>query len=145
MGAYRIDLTPDDNGTFLVTSPDFPELTTFGETEAASEHMAALAVEEAIAARMANNAEVPLPSGSITVGRPFVLLRAQTELKVSLYRSLHQLGVSRAELQRRLGWHREQVDRLFRLDHASRLDQMDAAFEALGFHLDLSNVLAKAG
>jgi hypothetical protein len=27
---------------------------------------------------------------------------------------------------RRLGWNRESVDRLFRLDHASRLDQIEA-------------------
>ena len=33
---------------------------------------------------------------------------------------------------RRLGWNRESVDRLFRLDHASRLDQIEAAFTALG-------------
>jgi len=143
MGLYRIELTPDDNETYLVTSPDLPELTTYGDTQEAAHAHAALAVEEAIAARIAAGREVPAPSGSITKGRPYVLLRAQTELKVSLYRTLQQLGVNRAELQRRLGWHREQVDRLFRLDHASRLDQMEAAFEALGFHLDLSNAVAK--
>jgi antitoxin HicB len=33
---------------------------------------------------------------------------------------------------RRLSWNRESVDRLFRLDHASRLDQIEAAFKALG-------------
>lgn len=38
---------------------------------------------------------------------------------------------TRAELARRLGWHREQVDRLFRLDHASRLDRLKATFKAL--------------
>ena len=41
-------------------------------------------------------------------------------------------GVTRAELSRRLKWNRESVDRLFRLDHASRLDQLEAAFRALG-------------
>jgi hypothetical protein len=45
-----------------------------------------------------------------------------TALKVSLYRSLREAGLTRAELMRRLGWNRESVDRLFRLDHASRLD-----------------------
>ena len=50
----------------------------------------------------------------------------------ALYMICSRRGVSRAELARRLEWHREQVDRLFRLDHKSRLDQMEAAFEALG-------------
>ncbi len=31
---YPIKLTPDDNGTFLVTCPALPEVTTFGEDEA---------------------------------------------------------------------------------------------------------------
>jgi len=143
MGAYRIELTPDDNGTLLVTSADFPELTTFGEDETDAGLRASMAIEEAIAARIAAGDDLPIPSGFVTVGKPYVLLRAQTELKVSLYRTLRQLGVTRAELARRLGWHREQVDRLFRLDHASRLDQIEAAFEALGFRLDLSNALSR--
>jgi hypothetical protein len=28
---YTVILTPDDNGTFLVTCPDLPEVATFGE------------------------------------------------------------------------------------------------------------------
>ena len=57
----------------------------------------------------------------------FVEVPAQTFLKVALYMICSRRGVSRAELARRLEWHREQVDRLFRLDHKSRLDQMEAA------------------
>jgi predicted RNase H-like HicB family nuclease len=30
---YRVQLTPDDNGTFLVTCPQLPIVATFGETE----------------------------------------------------------------------------------------------------------------
>ena len=32
MIAYPITLTPDDNGTLLITSLDFPELASFGDT-----------------------------------------------------------------------------------------------------------------
>ena len=46
-----------------------------------------------------------------------------TTLKVGLY-ALPRRGIRRAELARRLGWHREQVDRLFRLDHKSRLSRL---------------------
>ena len=59
---YCIDLTPDDNDTYLVTSPDFPELTTFGEDEGAAMAAASLAIEEAIAAGIARGADVPAPS-----------------------------------------------------------------------------------
>jgi antitoxin HicB len=67
-----------------------------------------------------------------------VALPLMAALKVALYRSLREAGLTRAELMRRLGWNRESVDRLFRLDHASRLDQLEAAFKALGRSVDVS-------
>ena len=144
MSAYRIELTPDDNQTYLVTCPALPEVTTYGEDEGEAVHNAARAIEEAIAARISDGREVPQPIREIAKDKPFVLLAAQTTFKVALYHTLAQAGVTRAELARRLGWHREQVDRLFRLDHASRLDQIEAAFTALGFRLDLSEVVKAA-
>ncbi len=33
MLAYRIKLTPDDNDSFLVICPAFPEVATFGESK----------------------------------------------------------------------------------------------------------------
>ncbi len=59
-------------------------------------------------------------------------LPVQTQLKVLLMKTLRDERMTRAELARRLDWHREQVDRLFRLNHASRLDQIEAAFKVLG-------------
>jgi antitoxin HicB len=45
---------------------------------------------------------------------------------------MRRAGVTRAELARRLRRDQESVDRLFRLDRASRLDQIEAAVAALG-------------
>jgi antitoxin HicB len=59
--AYPIKLEPDDNGTLLVTCPALPEVTTFGEDEADAIEHARDAIEEAIAARMADGGEVPEP------------------------------------------------------------------------------------
>ena len=59
-------------------------------------------------------------------------LPVQTQLKIMLMKALKDEGITRAELARRLDWHREQVDRLFRLKHASRLDQIEAAFKVMG-------------
>jgi predicted RNase H-like HicB family nuclease len=49
-----VELTPDDNGTFLVTCPALPEVTTFGSTEEEIQRSALGAIEEAIAARIAH-------------------------------------------------------------------------------------------
>ena len=134
MLAYRILLTPDED-TILVTCPDLPEVTTFGDNEPDARRHAVDAIEEALAARMAYKQSIPAPSrrGEVAVDLP-----ALTVAKVSLYASMRKEGVTRAELSRRLGWRREQVDRLFRLDHSSRLDQLEAAFRALNKRLDLA-------
>jgi antitoxin HicB len=135
MLGYRIKLEPDDNGTLLVTCPALPEVTTFGENEADAIHHAVNAIEEAIAARMAASEDVPEGHQR---GPRLVRLPALTVLKVELYRQLREAGMTRAELARRLGWKRESVDRLFRLDHASRLEQIEAAFAALGQAVSVS-------
>ena len=47
-------------------------------------------------------------------------------------------GIKKVELARRLGWHMPQVDRLFDLRHASRLDQIEAAAAELGRHTEVT-------
>jgi antitoxin HicB len=55
--------------------------------------------------------------------------------KLGVYRTMTEQGVKKAELARRLGWHMPQVDRLFDLRHASKLDQIEAAANVLGKHI----------
>jgi antitoxin HicB len=52
--------------------------------------------------------------------------------KAELYREFLTSGIRKAELARRLGIPKTNVDRLFDLRHQSRLDQIEAAFRALG-------------
>ena len=126
---YPIELTKDDNDTFLVTCPDLPEVTTFAESFDEAETRASAAIEEAVAARAAGGVDIPEPSRG---GEHSAAVGTHTELKIVLHRRLRMDGITRAELQRRLGWQRESVDRLFRFYHASRLDQIDAALKAMG-------------
>jgi antitoxin HicB len=135
MLGYRIKLEPDDNGTVLVTCPALPEVTTFGDNKTDAMQHAVGAIEEALAARVAEGQEIPEGHRR---GPNLVRLPALTVLKVELYRQLGASGITRAELSRRLGWKRESVDRLFRLDHASRLEQLEAAFAALGQSVSVS-------
>ena len=132
---YAIRLEPDDNGTFMVTCRALPEVTTFGETKEDAKVRAVAAIEEAIAARIADGQNIPTPApakGSVTVTLP-----AMVALKVQLYNDLRAKQMTRADLVRALKWNRESVDRLFRVDHASKLDQLEAAFGALGERLDI--------
>ena len=132
--------TRDDNDTLQVTCPAFPEVTTFGADEGEAVAHAVSAIEEAIAARISDGDPLPRPVARLAAprrGELWVRLPLLTALKVELVIALSDAGITRAELARRLGWHREQVDRLFRLDHASRLDQVEAAFAKLGRNVDV--------
>lgn len=140
MVAYKISLEPDDNNTLLVTCPDLPGVVTFGDhREDAVEH-AVDAIEEWIAHLIADGLAVPRPTSAGQLRRDEAIARlpALTALKTELYWALGDAGITRAELQRRLGWNRESVDRLFRIDHNSRLDQMERAFRALGRSLNVT-------
>ena len=126
-----------------MTCPVLPELTTFGEDEADARQRAVAAIEDALAARLAHGQDLSLPVEMPLAART-VALPTLTALKVLLWHALRHAGMTRAELVRRLGCHREQADRLFRIDHASQLSQMDAAFRALGADVSVSAQFASS-
>lgn len=133
---YPVILTPDD-GTVLVTFPDVPEAITFGADTDEALLQAVDALESALSFYVDDRKPLPVPSkpkrGQKTV-RPSALECA----KLGVYRAMTEQGIKKAELARRLGWHMPQVDRLFDLRHASRLDQIEAAARALGRHVEVS-------
>ncbi|MDR2726476.1 MAG: type II toxin-antitoxin system HicB family antitoxin [Deltaproteobacteria bacterium] len=129
---YAVTLTADDNGTWLVACGVLPEVTTYGDTPEEALKNAVLAIEEALAGRMAEGRELPLPEPE--AGAFMVRLSVQAALKAALYRAMHREGVSKAELARRLAAHAPQVDRLLNMRHKSRLDAMENALHQLGAH-----------
>lgn len=133
MLAYPIVLE-DDDGAVLATSPDFPELTTFGDDRDEALARAVDALEEAIAARIHDRRDVPYPSQ----GEAYAVLPTLTSVKVMLYQGMRDEGIGKAELARRLEWHLPQVDRVLDVQHHSRLDQMDTALRAIGRQLHVS-------
>jgi antitoxin HicB len=139
MLAYKIKLIPDDNDTLRVEVPDLPGVNTFGETREAAMVHAVDAIETWIASLISDGLDVPRPRsrGHLLPHEAMIFLPGLTTLKTELYWAMRKAGVTRAELMRRLKWKRESVDRLFRLDHASRLDQLEAAFRALGRAVDI--------
>jgi antitoxin HicB len=134
MRAYPTDLKRDTNGTLLVTFPDFAKAVTFGDDESDALLRGGRARDRA-RARIDDREDIPLPSPA--AGRPCVVLPALTAAKVLLYRAMREAGGRKVDLARRLGWHGPQIDRLLDLNHASRLDQIEAALAALGKRLSV--------
>jgi antitoxin HicB len=87
---YPVLFTPDDNGTILVTCPDLPEVTSFGEDEDDALRRAVDAIAEALAVRIADRKAIPAPSPAQR--RPVVVLPALTAAKVELYRTARASG-----------------------------------------------------
>lgn len=138
MISYRVKLQ-DDEGTVLVRSPDFPELVTYGEDRDDALSYAAGAFAEAIAARMAHREPIPTPSKG-KASDPRVTLPVQVELKVRLYQSMDDKGVRKADLARKMDLHRQEIDRLLDLNHATSLAKIEKAFAVLGKTLDIEVV-----
>lgn len=134
---YPIVLEAQPEGGFVVTFPDVPEAITQGEDEDEALLYAIDALETALSFYVDDRKPLPVPSkpkrGQKTV-RPSALECA----KLGVYRAMTEQGIKKSELARRLGWHMPQVDRLFDLRHASRLDQIEAAARALGRHVEVS-------
>ena len=132
---YPVTLIPDGD-TLLVTFADVPEALTFGADEDEALRQAVDALETALSFYV--DARKPLPTASpAQPGQRTVRPSALEGAKLGVYQAMTEQGVKKAELARRLGWHMPQVDRLFDLRHASRLDQIEAAARVLGKHLEV--------
>lgn len=132
---YPVTLTPDGD-TVLVTFKDIPEAITFGVNKDEALLHAIDALETGLSFYVDARKQLPVTSrpkrGQKTV-RPSALESA----KLGVYQAMTEQGIRKAELARRLGWHTPQVDRLFNVRHASRLDQIEAAARVLGRQLEV--------
>jgi antitoxin HicB len=132
---YRVKLSKDTNGTILVEVPDVPGALTFGEDREEAILRSADAIETVLIGYMADRRDIPMPRAGAK--GPFATLPALTEAKLGLYTAMLAAKVGKAALARRLNCHLPQIDRLLDLRHASRLDQLEAAFRALGKQLSV--------
>ena len=132
---YPALFEPSEDGGFVVTFPDFDWGITQGETEQDAREMAMDALCAMIRQHVRNGE--PLPRPSKPRGRKYRMIRlpALQAAKTGLYLAFQASGIRKAELARRLGIPSANIDRLFDLNHHSRLDHIEAAFQALGKQL----------
>jgi len=128
---YPVVLEPDDNDTLLLTIPDFPEVTTYGDDVESALANAVGALTAAISARMDEGERLPLPMQP-SAGQQTVTLPPLIAIKATIYSEMRSRGINKSELARQLGQNPKQVDRLLDVLHQSRHDQLDQAMKALG-------------
>lgn len=132
---YPVTLTKDGD-TILVSFRDIPEAITFGADKEEALLNAVDALETGLSFYVEARKPLPLPS-KVKRGERTVSPTALECAKLGVYQAMTEQGIKKSELARRLGWHMPQVDRLFDLRHASKLDQIEAAALALGRHLEV--------
>lgn len=135
---YQAFFEPAPEGGFVITFPDFAWGITQADTEEEAMEMAADALSMVIEDYVLKN--LPLPVAGKHRGDKYrtVRLPALQTAKAELYAAFRASGMRKAELARRLGIPRANVDRLFNLRHHSRLDQIEAALKAVGKELDVT-------
>ena len=136
MATYTYKVERDDNDTFLITFPDFPEAVTWAKNMEETERRAQDAIDTAIQGRISDKEPIPEP-GKATRNHG-VTLSTIRAAKVAVWNIMRRKDMTKAQLARLLNWTPTQVDRLFDPRHASRFDQIEDAAEALGAVISLT-------
>ena len=130
MLAYPAIFVPEGKG-FVVTFPGIPEAITEGNSLNEAMEYAVDALETVLSEYINRRMEIPTPKRTRARNVRWVVLPALAEAKIGLYRAMRAMGMRKADLARRIGWQKSQVDRLLDLKHASHLDQIETALRAL--------------
>ena len=133
---YPATFTPDPDGGFVITFRDIPEAITQGDDEAEAMFMARDVLREAMSIYFDEKRPVPMPSEAQHDER-MVDLPMSVAAKVLLLNEMLAQKVNASELGRRLGATPQTAARLTNLDHATKIDQIDAALQTLGKRLVL--------
>jgi antitoxin HicB len=131
---YRVHLTQPESRLWKVRVPDFPQVRSSGATreEALRRTLDAMlgVIDDHVRARQ------PIPEGSpMPPPGPAVRVPALVAAKVALHNEMRRRGLRKSAMRQRLNWHRPQIDRLLDVRYASKMDQVEKAFDALGLEL----------
>jgi antitoxin HicB len=135
---YALFEADREAGGYVVTFPDLGHGATQGESLVEAGTLAVELLEGILGEMMKRGDVLPVPNKLRSRQYRLVDLPALQAAKVELYRAFKKSRITKAELARRVGIAKPNVERLFDLDHASRLDQIEAAFAALGKKLEVS-------
>lgn len=137
MYAYPMTLTPaPEEGGFVVTCADLPELVTQGDDLEDAKTMARDALELVIRIYVDDRRPLPAPSPPRS-GEVVVQPGLAVALRARMAEAMRAREVSQLDLARRMGVDRKVVQRLLDWDHRFNAAQADAALIALGYRLDL--------
>lgn len=137
MVTYPAAFELDRKAGYTVTFPDLPEAITQGETLEDAMEMAEDVLSMAVQYRMKHGEHLPRPSKRYARSIRYVALPVPQAARAALYLAMQATGVNSGELAQRLGKTESAVTRLFDLRRPAKLEDIEAAFRALGQRLVL--------
>jgi antitoxin HicB len=132
--SYPARLESDEEGRLVVHFPDLPEALTDGGDEAEALAEASDCLSTALAARIVNSEDIPMPS-RLRRGQHLVSPDATMALKATLYSALHARKMSVADLARRLRIDDRKAARLVDPRASGRLSSLESALSLLGYSI----------
>ncbi len=126
---WPVELTPQEDGSILVTFPDVPDAITEAHNYCEAMEQARDCLIAALGGYIEMREAIPQPSpaqGQTTVGLPAI-----TAAKIALYGEMITQGVNDADLAARLDLSEVAVRRMIDLDCRSPISQFKAALHAL--------------
>jgi antitoxin HicB len=129
---YAALFEPAAEGGFVVTIPAFRWGVSQGDTEQEAREMAAALLRTLIQEHIRKGEPLPLPNKSRGKKYRMIELPAKVALKTELYIAFKASGITKTALAQKLGIPKTHVDRLFDFKNHTRLEQIEAAFHALG-------------
>lgn len=132
--AYPVCFREDENGTVIAAAPDVPGAMTVGTDRAEALDRIQGALIVMLAARMEDREPIPRPSLPAR-GQRLLMLPPMVAAKLSIYQEIRARRSTLDQLRRRLGWDPTRVARLLDLRRRTRLEDLEAALEALGKRL----------
>lgn len=131
---YPVKFEHDETG-WCVSFPDIPEALTGGDTREEALSLAQDALVTAFDFYFEDRRPVPMPSAD---GEEFIDVPASVAAKVLLLNAMIATGTTPAELARRLGTRPQEVNRIVTLNHATKIDTIEAALKVLGKRLEMT-------
>ena len=123
--SYPVNVDRDAAGWLLVTSPDFPEAATDGETLAEALSEAHDCLDEALAGRIVRQEPIPVPSPARR--RHMAVPSAVIATKTALYEALRRKGLSEAAFARVMRIHAGDVRRMLDPAHSTSIGSLARA------------------
>ncbi|HEY4069001.1 MAG TPA: type II toxin-antitoxin system HicB family antitoxin [Burkholderiaceae bacterium] len=131
---YAVRLKPADEGGFVVSCRDLPQLVTQGDDLAQALVEAADAMDEVFAAYMQGGLPMPAPSRP-RKGERLVSPPAETVAKAALHVAMSEAGFTKVQLAKRLGVDEKEVRRMLDPHYGSKLPRIAEAIGVLGRRL----------